>query len=159
MKPLADQRAFRIRRIIPVLAAALPLCAAGCAAVTCPETPPPPAAATAEALKERWGIEVVALRRSVGGNMLDFRYRVTDAEKARPILDRKAKAYLIDQASGRRLGVPDTPKVGPLRQTSRQPIAGRTYFIIFGNPGRLMKAGDRATVVIGDFRADDLVVE
>lgn len=106
-----------------------------------------------------WGIEVVALRRSAGGTMLDFRYRVTDAERARPILDRKAKAYLIDKASGRRLGVPDTPKVGPLRQTSRQPIVGRTYFVMFGNPGRLMKAGDRATVVIGDFRAEDLVVE
>lgn len=111
---------------------------------------PPPSA---------YGIEVVALRRSAGGNMLDFRYRVIDPEKARPILDRRSKAYLIDQASGTRLGVPDTPKVGPLRQTAREPIAGLTYFVIFSNSGKLMRAGDLATVVIGDFRAENVVVE
>lgn len=127
-------------------------CAAACATLAaCAHLRNPPPSA--------WGIEVVALRRTAGGAMLDFRYRVIDPEKARPLLDRGSKAFLIDQASGRRMGVPDTPKIGPLRQTAREPIAGRTYFVIFSNPGKLLGAGDRATVVIGDFRAEDIVVE
>jgi hypothetical protein len=31
--------------------------------------------------------------------------------------------------------------------------------VIFNNPGRLVKKGSRVTVVIGDFKAEGLVVE
>jgi hypothetical protein len=46
-----------------------------------------------------------------------------------------------------------------LRQTTLAPTEGRVYFIMFGNPGGYVKSGDRVTVVIDDFRAEDLVVE
>jgi hypothetical protein len=48
--------------------------------------------------------------------------------------------------------------IGELRQTAA-PLADRTYFVIFGNPGKLVAPGDRVSIVIGDFRADEIVVD
>ncbi|MEW6569797.1 MAG: hypothetical protein AB1390_01280 [Nitrospirota bacterium] len=108
-------------------------------------------------IENEWGIQIDGIRLSAGGYMLDFRYRVIDPEKAQPIFDRKEKPYLIDQASGAKFMVPSPPKVGPLR-TSNPPQADRTYFILFANPGKYVKQGNKVTVVIGDFRAEDLTV-
>jgi hypothetical protein len=58
-----------------------------------------------------------------------------------------------------KLQVPDTPKMGSLRQKTRQPEAGRIYFALFGNPGGLVKHGSKVTLVVGDLRISDLVVE
>jgi len=105
------------------------------------------------------GIEVVAIRLSAGGSMLDFRYRVVDSEKALPIMDRTIKPYLIDEAGGARFGIPSSPKIGPLRQTTRRPEVGRVYWVLFTNLGRYVKLGNRVTVVFGDLRLEHLVVE
>lgn len=136
------------------------LCLTGCA-TTDNREPQAVAGIPSAGMEERWGVRIEGIRLSAAGNMLDFRYRVIDAEKASPLVDRRVKPYLLDQASGARLMVPSSPKVGPLRQTSAdgKPLAGRTYFILFANPGKYIKAGSRVTVVIGDFRAQDLTVE
>ncbi len=109
-------------------------------------------------LEERWGIQIQPIRMSAVGFIIDFRYRVIDSEKAAPLFNRKTKPYLIDQASGKKLAVPNPPKIGPLR-TSNKPQANRVYFILFSNPGWFIKSGNKVTVVIGDFKADNLVVE
>jgi len=110
-------------------------------------------------LEEKWGIKILSIRQSANGYMLDFRYRVIDSGKASLLLSRKEKPYLIDQASGARFMVPSAPKVGPLRQTAIKPIADRNYFTLFANPGKYVKPGSKVTVVIGEFRAENLVVE
>ena len=112
----------------------------------------------AKAVVERWGVEVLALRRAAAGHMLDFRYRVLDADKAAPLFVRQIKPYLIHQRSGKVLGVPETAKLGPLRN-SNTPQAGRIYWMFFGNPGRFVQPGDKVTVAIGDFQVADLLVE
>ena len=92
--------------------------------------------------------------------MLDFRYRLIDPVKAAVLLDRKVAPALVDQASGAELRVPDAPKVGQLRPTSRgNVIPGRQYYILFANPGRLLGAGSKVTLVAGDAVIADLVVE
>jgi hypothetical protein len=50
-------------------------------------------------------------------------------------------------------------KLGSFRQTTLRPEAGRTYFVMFANPGRFVKKGSKLTVVIGDFQAQNLVVQ
>jgi hypothetical protein len=57
--------------------------------------------------------------------------------------------------------VPALPKVGPLRQTGKlgSTVEGKTYFIFFANPGKLIKTGTRATVSIGDFVLPGLLVQ
>jgi hypothetical protein len=115
----------------------------------------------AVALQERWGVEIVGIRRTAADYMLNFRYRVTDPDKALMLFDRKIKPYLIDQTSGATFMVPSPPKIGPLRQATRNsgPLAGKTYFIFFANPGKSIKAGDKVTVVIGDFKIENLAVQ
>jgi len=109
-------------------------------------------------IAERWGIQIQALRLTANGYMLDFRYRVLDAAKAAHLFDRKETAFLIDQASGAKMAVPSPPKIGPMR-TLKQIEAGRTYFIFFANPGKFIKSGNKVTIVIGNFRAENLIVE
>ena len=109
-------------------------------------------------LEDRWGIQIKGIRLSAAGYMLDFRYRVVDPEKAGPLFKRQIKPYLVDQANGAKFIVPTTAKLGPIRN-SNKPQSGRTYFMFFANPGRYVKAGNKVTVVIGDFRAEDLVVD
>lgn len=109
-------------------------------------------------IAEEWGIEILGIRRTAANYMLDFRYRVLDAEKAKPIFRRKAIPYLVDQASGNKFAVPNPPKTGPLR-TSNTPKVDRNYFTIFANPGQYIQAGSKVTIIIDDFRAENLVVQ
>jgi hypothetical protein len=112
-------------------------------------------------IEEQWGVRIESIRTSAAGNLIDFRYRILDSDKALPLVERKNKPYLIDQESGKTLGVPNGAKVGPLRQTVRygKPKEDRIYFVLFGNPEGFVKPGDKVTVVIGDFRVANLVVE
>lgn len=108
-------------------------------------------------LEEKWGIKIEFAVLSAGGYMVDFRFRVLDAAKAMPILERRAKPYLIDQASGAVFVVPTPPKIGQLR-SGVQIKEGKVYFILFANPARFIKAGNKITVVIDDFEVRDIVV-
>lgn len=108
-------------------------------------------------LREEWGIELTALRMTAANHMVDFRYRVLDADKAMPLFKRQTKPYLVHQASGKVLAVPNTAKVGSLRN-SNTPREGKIYWMFFGNNGVVQK-GDTVSVVIGDFKAGDLTVE
>ena len=105
------------------------------------------------------GIEVLSLRRSAGGYMLDLRYRVRDIAKAAPIRDLQLEPVLTDQKTGVRLVVPSQPEVESLRQRPVESALDRTYFVLFANPGRLLKAGDRVTLGFGDRRVENLVIE
>jgi hypothetical protein len=106
----------------------------------------------------RWGVQVESIRSTAAGRMLDFRYRVVDPEKAQSLFKRQTKPYLIDQETGARFVVPNPPTTGPLR-SSNTPKRDRTYFMFFANPGGLIKRGKQVTVVIGDFRAENLIVQ
>jgi len=109
-------------------------------------------------IEEKWGIKILSLRVSANGYILDFRYRLIDPKKAAPLFDIKNKPYLIDQASGVKCYVPKGPKVGSLR-TTKNSMPNKNYFILFGNPGKFIKAGNKVTVVVGDFKAENLIVE
>ena len=110
-------------------------------------------------LIEDWGIELVAMRTTAAGHMVDFRFRVVDAEKAAPLLKQQVRRYLVHQESGKVLSVPNTAKVGLLSNSTTNPQNGRTYWMFFGNHHKLVQKGDKVTVAIGDFRAIDLEVE
>ncbi len=120
--------------------------------------PPESADAKAAGLAEQWGVEVSSIRLTAHGHMIDYRYRVLDADKALALFERQIKPNLIHQETQKVLAVPDTAKVGPLRN-SNTPQEGKIYWMFFGNAAHLVKKGDKVTVVIGDFRVEDLVVE
>lgn len=105
-----------------------------------------------------WGVDVVGVHRISSGQMLRFSYRILDPVKAKTLQEKKVKPYLTDEASGTRLAVPAMENIGELRQTAT-PEAGRTYFMIFGNPGGLVKSGSRVSIVVGSFHAEGLIVD
>jgi hypothetical protein len=134
--------------------------------VACASAPTVPGASVrntpeSASLEANWGIQVEGLRLSAAGSMLDFRYRVLDATKAAPLLDGKTQVFLLDETHGAKLGVPNTPKLGRLRQTSRNNniMTDRTYFIMFGNPGKSLQSGDKVTLLLGQAKLSDLIVQ
>ncbi|MFZ7126492.1 MAG: hypothetical protein ACOWWM_10115 [Desulfobacterales bacterium] len=108
-------------------------------------------------VEEEWGVRPVAVRLTGAGHFIDFRIRVTDPEKAKEVLNRNHKAYLVDDLSGKVLPVPMT-KLGPLRGSDMMPKKDRTYVILFQNVERILHAGSKVSVVIGDFEARGLIV-
>jgi len=115
----------------------------------------------ASALESRLGIKLEGLRLSAAGSMLDLRYRVLDAKKAAPLLDGKNQVVLIDDLRGAKLGVPDTPVLGRIRQTARNNAIAtdRSYFILFANPGKAMQVGDQASLQLGQVVLGELKVQ
>jgi hypothetical protein len=109
-------------------------------------------------LGEQWGVQLKPLRLTGEGLFLDFRFRVIDSEKATPLLQTGNKPYLVDQKSGKTFQVPTT-KVGPMRASATKPKIDKDYTMLFNNTNRTVKKGDKVTVVIGDFKAENLVVE
>lgn len=105
-----------------------------------------------------WGVEALSVKAVESGEIIRFTWRVLDAEKAKPLSDKKLEPWLIDPQAGVKLVVPSLENVGTLRQSST-PEAGRSYWMAFSNPGRRVKPGDHVSVVIGQFHADGLVVE
>lgn len=108
--------------------------------------------------EKEFGIQIISLRPTALGQMLDLRFKVLDPEKAKPVLDKNKKSYLVDQKSGKTLAVPVT-KAGSMRQTTLKPEAGRVYFTLFANPGGIVKENSRVTLVIGDFKRGDITVK
>jgi len=109
-------------------------------------------------LLHRWGVVVESVRQTAGGFAVDFRYRVVDPDKAAPLFMRNKTPYMLDQASGKAVSVASGAVVGPLR-SSQPPVAGHIYVILFSNPGKLIKPGNKVSVAIGDFKAENLIVE
>jgi hypothetical protein len=105
-----------------------------------------------------WGVDSLAVKLAESGEVVKFTYRVLDADKAKVLNEKKNEPSLIDPQAGVKLVVPSLEKVGQLRQTAT-PEDGRVYWMAFSNKGRHVKRGDHVIVVIGQFRADGLVVD
>ena len=138
-----------------------PFAVTGVAVATEPQTKVETASAgslSIEELEMKWGVRPLSIRQTADGHMLDFRYRITDAEKASPLFSPKIKPIVIDEDTGAVMAVPTVPKVGSMRST-RKPLQDRNYAILFANPQKHIKPGHKVTVVIGDYRAEHLVVE
>jgi len=147
----------------------------GCMAVAQSEQQPPAPAQSAPSADQRrvmnhrsqhatmyyegmWGVDSLRVKLAESGELVRFDYRVLDPEKAAALNDKKAEPELYDAEAGVKLVVPQMEKVGKLRQSST-PKAGMTYWMAFSNPTRAVKRGHRVDVVIGPFRANNLVVE
>ena len=111
------------------------------------------------ALEQNHGIQIMSIRSSSGGQMIDFRYKVIDADKAQLLMNQDVKPYLLDPANGAKFFVPSYPKVGSMRAVSSSPKAGRVYFILFSNHGGVINTGKNMTVVIGDLSIENLVIQ
>ncbi len=105
-----------------------------------------------------WGVDSLSVRLAESGEMVRFSYRVIDPDKARALNDERSEPSLGDPGAGVALVIPAMEKIGKLRQVG-PPVAGKAYWMAFSNKGRPVRKGDRVDVVIGQFRAQGLVVD
>jgi len=158
---LSQKKGFSIMTRIVLLLTLSLLVIAPFRFVVC-ATPPDPEEndfrKSAESPEKIWGVKPISIRLTGADHFIDFRYQITDSDKATDFLKRHQKAFLVDQATGKEFPVPVT-KLGPLRATAAKPKAGRQYVILFSNMGKTLKKGDRVTVVIGGFRAENLILQ
>ena len=105
-----------------------------------------------------WGVGELRVKVAESGQIIRFNYRVLDPQKAAALNDKKSEPELLDAQAGVKLVVPQMEKVGKLRQSST-PKTDMTYWMAFSNPTLAVKRGHRVDVVIGSFRANNLVVE
>lgn len=105
-----------------------------------------------------WGVDSLSVKSVESGEIIRFSYRVVDVDKARPLNSKKNEPSLIDPTAGVQLVVPQMEKIGKLRQSST-PEPGKMYWMAFSNRGGLVKPGHRVDVVIGQFRAQGLIVQ
>lgn len=110
-------------------------------------------------IEKQWGVRVLGIRRSAMNYMLDFRFRVLDTNKVGEIMDRKVRPVLEVEGTKIKLNVPVTSKLGSLRQSAKYAKADTNYFMMFANPGKVVKQGDKVTIRIGQFKVEHLVVQ
>jgi hypothetical protein len=111
-----------------------------------------------QSIEEKWGVKLVGVRLTAADHFLDFRYMVIDPRKAGELLSRQKKAYLIHQTTGTKMPV-TLGKLGPMRTTNVKPEVNRQYLVMFSNTGKIVTKGSLVTVVIGDFKAENIIVQ
>ena len=158
----------KVKRLLSlvVLLSSLGLGSVGAPSSARAEAPNPEAAlakhslnVSSPTLADQWGIEFVALRLSAQNRFLDFRYRVVNKDKAQRLFGPKIKPVMLNSQTGHVLKVPVPPKLGPMKGTRGAPIEGRTYFVFFANPGRLVEPGHKVKVDFGELEISGLTVE
>ena len=113
----------------------------------------------AEAFYESiWGVDLFSVKAVESGELIRFTYYVVDPERTKALNDKRLEPSLVFPEGHVKLVIPSLEKVGQLRQSST-PEAGKSYWMAFSNPGGTVKRGDRVDVIIGQFRAEGLVVE
>ena len=167
----ARQMALATAAVVASACSTLPASDPGAAAVVdaAPATSTPTSAAptagstpvTPGTVVEAYGVKLTGVHLAGSGYLIDVRYRVLDPVKAQPLLDRKLRPVLIDEATGNRFYVPAPPIVGALRQTARNKVihTDKTYFMLFANPDRRLQPGANVTLYVGDQKFANLRVE
>lgn len=105
-----------------------------------------------------WGVDSLGVKLMEQGELVRFTWRVLDPRRAAVLADKRLEPALFDRQAGVSLVVPSMEKIGQLRQ-SAPPEAGKSYWMTFSNKGRRVKRGDHVGIVIGEFRAEGLVVD
>jgi hypothetical protein len=100
------------------------------------------------------GVRIVRVAVTGGGGLLDLRYQVLDPQAANSIHDKTTPPDLVDEHTGvvvNELFMGHSHQ-GPLK-------AAQTYYLIFNNPGNLVRRGSRVTVQLGAARLAHVPVE
>ncbi|HEY6891246.1 MAG TPA: hypothetical protein VI300_25800 [Solirubrobacter sp.] len=99
------------------------------------------------AFERRSGVRIVRVAVSGGGGLVDLRYQVLDPDAAASIHDAATPPALVDERTGVLVAAlfMDHSHKGRL-------TAAQTYYLVFDNPGSLVRRGSRVTVQLGAAR-------
>jgi hypothetical protein len=113
-----------------------------------------PPIVSAAGLLQRSGVRIVRVTVSGDGGLVDLRYQVADSDKAAALHDPSTPPLVIDERTG---GVVSRLFMGHTH--SQPPKVGLTYYLIFENPGDLVRAGTKVSVQLGDARVEHVRVQ
>ena len=116
---------------------------------TAKETIPP--LVSAAGLARRSGIRIRQLAVTGAGGLIDLRYQVLDPDKAAAV--HTARPELVDERTG---VVVDQLLMGHRHKGVLH--AGQTYYLLFENPGDLVRRGSAVTVALGGLRVPHIRV-
>ena len=111
------------------------------------------------ALIEQWGVEALKVTLTANDYMVDFRYKVIDAKKAATVVNPKDQPFIHQSSTGLTRVVPAPANVGALRHTGKNLKAGKNYFVLFANPEKTIKRGDKITLVMGKYKLENVTVQ
>jgi hypothetical protein len=104
-----------------------------------------------------WGVDSFSVTSVQSGALIRFTYRVLDPQKAKALNDGKNVPELIDPRAGVKLAVALREQGGELGQNVA-PEVGGLYTLTFSNLDGKVKPGHRVEVIVGQFRAERLLV-
>ncbi|HMJ36241.1 MAG TPA: hypothetical protein VK501_20235 [Baekduia sp.] len=115
---------------------------------------PLPMAVTVEGLADRSGVRDVRVHVTGGGGLLDVRYEVVDPGKAALLHDAGTPPAIVYEPTGTPI---EGLLMGHLPHGSAKP--GVSSFMIFVNPGNIVRPGDEVGVILGPARLPHVRVE
>jgi hypothetical protein len=106
-----------------------------------------PALLSTAAFQRKTGVRIVRVATTGGGGLLDLRFQVLDPDAAGSVHDPATPPELVDERNG---VVVDSLLMGHSHHGRFK--AAQTYYLIFENPGNLVRRGTRVTVRLGAAR-------
>jgi hypothetical protein len=104
-------------------------------------------------LVDRSGVKITQLAVTGDGGLVDLRYQVIDPDKAATLHDVKSPPAVVDEQTG--VVVHDLF----MGHSHSAPYTfGETYYLVFDNPGNLVRRGAYVTVLLGDAEVDHVLV-
>jgi len=105
-------------------------------------------------MRNRFGLEVTSV--AINGKAIDVQFMVSTPEKAGQILSPVAQRYLIDQKSGTKILAPQSPRAKRMRATAG--VASQSFIASFDNSKDVVKSGDKVSVIVDEYRVDNITV-
>lgn len=113
-----------------------------------------PAYISADTLKDLYGIRVTLIAVTAAGGLVDWRFKVLNADKAQSTFQDDARRPVLEvQGTGVRLSLPDKAFHDAKLEE------GKVYYALLGNTGGAVKPGSPVSVVIGDLRLEPIIAK
>ena len=104
-------------------------------------------------LAERSGVRITHVAVTGGGGLIDLRYQVFDPDKANALHDKRTPPVLVEEQTGLVVHqlLMDHAHHGEHK-------VGVKYYLVFNNPGNLVRRGSMVTVLLGNAEVQHVVV-
>jgi hypothetical protein len=103
-------------------------------------------------LEEQYGLRITLIGVTAGGGLVDLRFKVVDAEKAKLLFkDHDNMPVLIPEGSKVRLGLPG--------RHNTDFITGKVYYMLYGNANGVVQPGKPVSVAFGDLILEPIIAQ
>jgi hypothetical protein len=113
----------------------------------------PGIAASEAAIQEKYGVRVAHIAVLADGGLIDFRFQVTDVDKASPLFELDTRPIMIVEATGHQVGGLYHPPHG------HNIAAGQQAYFIYNNDHGAIQPGTSVSVLLGDLRLEHVIAQ